>query len=432
LIFLFGSGGSAEDNHYNVGKPSDSAGNTYSQIGFCVTDNTQSIDVWMAVHAGSDDVSVTVTGVAYGSFTNHVVAVYRNANSPSSSTNPPMLTGIVQDSIANIAAGTDAITIGGSRSVPAQVANSLLVAACVDDGGGNTITAGTGFMLDKGLPAGSAPVYIESRVVNAGTYVPTLTPASAFTGGLSGFTFAMKADLPNVTSQQIAISADANDGGGYKTATAWNTTIAAGAFTDQDATSSQVAYVSAAFATPNYFADQMYMRFDTGSIIPANATIMWARLILWPIQWQRLGPDVSMGADYYDYGGSPPTSADWNSVSLAFTSDNYIINSIFVRMLHGTAMPGSSTLIAFHFNDISGIKRSGEANAQGNTGITGIRLFSDVFGSNPTGQANVQFATRENPTQQEPRLEVGWYVGAAAPEKQTGYYRRNRMMSRIR
>jgi hypothetical protein len=191
------------------------------------------------------------------------------------------------------------------------------------------------------------------------------------------------------------IAADADDGHGrMQSASTWVNTPS-GVYTDNPF-GSTLASVAKHGALSVFYVVNAFFRFDTSSIDDA-ATITSANLLLYCDG--AAAPDGAIadyGGDFYDFGGSPSTSTDWE-----WTTSGDAITTISA----GSLSVGSVNTIAL--TGLSGISK---------TGITGIRLAPKDSANAPTADNFIDFAAREHTTGQEPRLEVTYSAAALTNE----------------
>lgn len=143
------------------------------------------------------------------------------------------------------------------------------------------------------------------------------------------------------------------------------------------------------------------LRWDTSSI-PNDATITGANLILDVLDRLTLEtPELSVIADYYDFGGDTPVLADW---TLQATP-----SVITVQAISGYPdSPGDIETVAF--TDLSGISK---------TGYTGLRMTLDEAAT-PTQSNYIEIALFEHATRQAPRLEVTYTIAGTGPRSLAG------------
>ena len=199
----------------------------------------------------------------------------------------------------------------------------------------------------------------------------------------------------------VTISTDANDGYGRRsTGGAWSG-ISSATYTDNPDSTPELMGLSKAWNGSILFSTSIYMRFDTGAFIPANAIIISANLLLY-VLGKQTPADEDYAADFYDFGGTPSVAADWE-----ISSSGDAIATV------NTANLTESVVNTIPLTGLSGITRSGEVNAQGFTDHTGIRMSAKTS-AEPTVDNWVDFASRDNPTVQEPRLEVTYELASPA------------------
>lgn len=185
------------------------------------------------------------------------------------------------------------------------------------------------------------------------------------------------------------IAADADDGAGYYFHTAWPPS--GGTFAAEDGIALLVA---AKEESDFYYAEVVLLRWDTSSI-PDTATITGANLKLYLVSKVTTLTRNLVG-DYYDFGGSPTVAADW-----ILTPSPSIFTAVDVATGLTT---GAVNTIAL--TDLTGINVSG---------YTGVRLAIDGGDTGVEVQSKARFASREDTTNQEPRLEVT-YTLATTPQ----------------
>lgn len=420
-LFYCQTGGSQAENYCNdTDAPGDDKGNVYTPVAMVTSDNEQIDIVYMAVHAGSSGVSVQITGTAPSAFQRYCAFALRH--SAGSSANPPILLGAFGEHTSG-AAGTDTVKQADDSSdiqVASYGTDAVLIGIHTDDGSGPAIGLGTGFttiLQDTGAPGWRA----EYKALSApGTYVVNFSPAGLTVGCTFAIALGIASDFPGYTQQEFPVSTANDDGGGYRNSATW-AGIASGTFSDDPGNT--VLWVSRTQpSSGNFFVDEAFIRVNTGAVIPANAVILWARLGIVVNQADKSsGEDFDIAVEYYDFGGAPTVAADWdgnsNRVSAIPRFQHYYS---FVTARLGTAVQ------YFPFNDLSGIKKSGEANAQGFSGYTGLRLKPsrpDGGSSTPTvGNTQWNFRSIENSGgTQAPFIEIGWYVPSTGPVAGGGY-----------
>lgn len=195
------------------------------------------------------------------------------------------------------------------------------------------------------------------------------------------------------------ITADSNNGSGFWQDNTWANILTPSTFGDES--SDAVVYVTQGDFGADFVMELSFFRWDTSSI-PAAATITAANLLLYATTKVDGVNNLSMVGDYYDYGGSPTVVGDGIYAASP---------SIFSAADLGAIT--TSAVNTFALTDLTGIKRNGETNGQGFTGITGIRLTLSLgSGTPPTVDNHVQFASLAS-ANQEPRLEVTYTVPSA-------------------
>ena len=206
----------------------------------------------------------------------------------------------------------------------------------------------------------------------------------------------------------FSINADANDTSGRRdSATGW-ANIASSTYTDNpDSTPSVLGLAKGDFGGTNFGSSVIYLRFNT-STLPSSATITAAALKIYVVEKSTPFTGAEQyAADFYDYGGSPSIAADWEVSS----------SGDAIATIDGTALT-ESVVNTIPLTGLTGITRSGETNAQGGTGITGIRLSAKTA-TEPTNDEWIDFAAHEH-AEQEARLEITYTTGA---ENQLGWIR---------
>ena len=139
------------------------------------------------------------------------------------------------------------------------------------------------------------------------------------------------------------------------------------------------------FGDANYYAEVGLLRFNTGAVLPDGATLTGANLILTASENVfGSGTEFDLVGDYYAYDGVPTVTGDWIETASP---------SIFSAWdMNGLASGDTETI---PLTDLSGIST---------TGYTGIRLT--MTAGTPSTGTSVSFASLNNATWQEPRLEV--------------------------
>lgn len=192
----------------------------------------------------------------------------------------------------------------------------------------------------------------------------------------------------------FAISSDANDGWGRRVSTTGWGDIQTGTYSDDPDTS--VLALSKIFAGgTTYSVSVTQLRFDmdsplSGSVIPLTATIVSGNLLIYCLD-KSFGGDAEYAADFYDFAGSPSTSADWVNPSpgdaiATITRAAFTIGAVATFALTG----------------LSGIVK---------TGFTGIRLAAKTATA-PTLDDWIDLAPF-TAAEQEARLEVTYTEAAA-------------------
>ena len=187
------------------------------------------------------------------------------------------------------------------------------------------------------------------------------------------------------------IAVDTDDGTGYRGGGAVWENIGTATFTAEETTN---IVASKTLFGGNYYVDNAYMRFDTSSI-PDGAVITSARLILYIDSNNTFNDDgISLAADFYDFGGEPSVSGDWEQSSSGDAISSFTIVSLTTNAINNISLTG-----------LSGINK---------TGYTGIRI-APVDTTAPTGLNSIEIASFEA-AQQEPRLEVTYTTDTPAGE----------------
>jgi len=169
-----------------------------------------------------------------------------------------------------------------------------------------------------------------------------------------------------MASTTINISAAGNDGWGYKGDTGDYTVIDARPFVDETTAGTTDLYIERSLNTGTslYYISCAFLRFDTSTL--SRKTIFTATLNLYATNINNANSLNALG-DYYDYGGSPSDSTDWEHLSSG--------NAFSVAL---------SSLTAGQVNSISLTEPNFYINKDGFTGIRlGVsQLAADAF---PTG-----------------------------------------------
>lgn len=206
----------------------------------------------------------------------------------------------------------------------------------------------------------------------------------------------------------FAITANGNDGAGRRIAASWaNVTI--GTYSD-DPFGTSITSVSKSFVG-DYYVLNAFLRFDTSSIDDA-ATITGANLKLYVDGKDAPdGASADYAADFYDFGGSPSTSADWELTSAGDAVATITAGGLTAGVVNTIPLTG-----------LTGISK---------TGFTGIRIAPKSSAVAPTGDNFIDFAALEHTTGQEPRLEVTYTLAAASMVPLNDRRRRRRTLARM-
>ncbi len=147
----------------------------------------------------------------------------------------------------------------------------------------------------------------------------------------------------------------------------------------------------------SYKVRNALVRFDS-SAIPDNATIDSANLLLQIINYASTNA-LNLIAESYAWTG---VAADWTANEFASPCINYAMSNI----------PGSG-LATVPFSSVSVINK---------TGITSLRMSISKRASDaaPTGENYFNFASLENTTLAEAKLEVNYTLDATPPAAPTG------------
>lgn len=192
------------------------------------------------------------------------------------------------------------------------------------------------------------------------------------------------------------ISPSTNDGTAFWSRATYPPTTSTTTFGDEPG---DTLFVTNGFFSPNYIIEETFLRFDT-STISSSATITAANLLLYALSKVDGANNKDLVGDYYDFGGEPVIEAD--GIEGASPS---IFSAVDLAAIT------TSAVNTIALTDLTGVKRAGENNGQGFTGITGIRLT--LTAGIPTVDNNVQFAAQEH-ANQEPRLEVTYTIPVAS------------------
>ena len=199
----------------------------------------------------------------------------------------------------------------------------------------------------------------------------------------------------------VTVAINTNDfdtSGRRESATGW-ANIASSTYTDNpDSTPSVLGLSKGDWGGTNFGSSVVYLRFDTGAVLPPNAVVISANLLVYILAKQEPGGvGENYAADFYDYGGSPSIAADWEVSSSGNAIAGFNTNDLT-----------ASTVETIPLTGLTGITGAGEVNAQGFTDITGIRLSAQTS-TEPTVDNWVDFAAYEHASQ-EPRLEVTYIL----------------------
>lgn len=204
----------------------------------------------------------------------------------------------------------------------------------------------------------------------------------------------------------FGIATDADDGGGQRTANVW-ADIATGTFAPDDGTPGSI---SKALFGGDFFVFNSYFRFNT-STLPDDATVTAAVLKIFIPAGELADPDnIDYAGDFFDFGGEPSTSADWEQSSSGDAIATIDASSLTSGAVNNLSLTG-----------LSGVSL---------TGITGLRLAPKTT-AQPTGDNFVHIAKQEDTTpSRRPTLEVT-YTEAGAGDTTTRRYqiRRSRATS---
>lgn len=200
-----------------------------------------------------------------------------------------------------------------------------------------------------------------------------------------------------MSTSVFAVTADADDGAGrMQSVGAWVNTPA-GVYTDSPFGANLVS-IAKHGAGGNFYVVNGYARFDmdnpvSGVVIPLAATIDSASLKMYVDGADAPdGAIADFGADFFDFGGSPSTAADWEWTTSGDAVATITAASMSVGNVNTIPLTG-----------LTGIVK---------TGFTGIRWAPTNSANAPTADNFIDFAAREHATGQEPRLEVTYTVSA--------------------
>jgi hypothetical protein len=194
----------------------------------------------------------------------------------------------------------------------------------------------------------------------------------------------------------FAVTADADDvHGRMQSGSTW-AAIASGVYTDNPF-GSTLASVAKHGASSVFYVVNAFFLFDmdnpvSGTVIDAGGTISSGALKLY-VDGSGAPDGATFAADYYDFGGSPSTSADWEQSSSGDCVSSVSVGSLTTSAVNTIALTG-----------LSGVVK---------TGKTGIR-FAPADTVAPTADNFIDFAAREHTTGQEPRLEITWTAATQA------------------
>lgn len=199
----------------------------------------------------------------------------------------------------------------------------------------------------------------------------------------------------------FTIAGNSDDAHGRQQATTW-ASIASGTYTD-NIYGSDIIPVFALDNPPDCQLLNNYLRWDTSSI-PDSATITSAVLKIY-VQSQSFPDTVKVAFDFYDFGGTPSTSGDWQQTPAG----------------DAIAAFGAGTLTDGVVNSISLTGLTGISK----TGFTGLRGSTDSRPTAGPGGTYVNFASYDHASQPAPQLEVTYTTGAVEdpfPIVAGGYY----------
>lgn len=134
-----------------------------------------------------------------------------------------------------------------------------------------------------------------------------------------------------------------------------------------------------------------YLRFDTSSL-PDTAVISAAALKLFLLDDASPDAGTTIAVDYYDFGGSPSTVADWELSSNGNAVSAFTISSLTSGVVNTIAL-----------TSFAGISLNG---------FTGFRI-APATTTQPTGDNFADFASLEHATGAPPQLEVTYTVPVA-------------------
>jgi hypothetical protein len=196
----------------------------------------------------------------------------------------------------------------------------------------------------------------------------------------------------------FAVTADADDGHGkMQSASTW-ALIASGVYPDNPFGSTLASTAKHGVASVFYVVNAFFL-FDmdnpvSGTVIDAGGSVDSGAVDLY-VDGAAAPDGATFAADYYDFGGSPSTSADWEQSSSGAAIASISVGSLTTGAVNTIALTG-----------LSGVVK---------TGKTPLRI-APTDTTAPTGDNFIDFAAREHTTGQEPRLRIVWSTAAATNE----------------
>lgn len=191
-------------------------------------------------------------------------------------------------------------------------------------------------------------------------------------------------------TETFTITANAQDDGAQMSDASWATVVSGGgSFSARTGNATAVVVKAANFG--EFYIYNALFRFDTSSL-PDAAVITAARLKIYVDSANDTADDVEYAADFYDFGGEPAVSGDWEASS----SGNAI----------ATIDPDLLTTSAVNNIDLTGLSGINKS------GYTGIRIAPKDT-TEPTGDNFIRFAANEHGSGDPAALEVTYAIPVA-------------------
>ena len=374
----------------NHATPTDNGSNTYTDR----TENTRT-STFRTICSISDAVIVTpptsiqfIMNLATG--VGQSVVVLRLTGVDTSS----MLDDVDENQVTGDDPSSDAVT---------ATTDGIVISGISYDGDAIALTAPSGWTTAEEVESSAAVAFsVAYKLTTAGSHT-----AAWVTGSSADYSMVIAAyKAATGTTVEFPIATGDDDSYGRKRSATWAGMVASSDYTNQPDSTDYVSVSKGVYSGTDRAVVCSYYRFDTSSL-PDDAIITGASLKLYVLDRSSAG-DAEYAADYYDFGGAPSVIGDWE-----LSSSGDAIATITRAQLV------LSTIVTIPLTGFSGINR---------TGYTGLRLGPKNT-VEPTLDDWVDFASYENASFQEPRLEItytteevtDYFPIAVAGDDGTGY-----------